>query len=72
MAEHPNDYQHRFAAYMERLVRLRTLLERDFHEDKITGLVVQPEYSGLFTDEEIDITRRRLDQLRYKWPDSST
>jgi Protein of unknown function DUF262 len=33
---HP-DTQPRFATYMERLVRLRAVLERDFHEDKITG-----------------------------------
>ncbi len=36
LSTHP-DTQHRFAAYMERLVRLRTILERDFHEEKITG-----------------------------------
>ena len=31
------DTQPRFATYMERLVRLRAMLEREFHEDKITG-----------------------------------
>lgn len=37
LSKHP-ETQHRFAAYMERLVRLRALLDREFHEDKITGL----------------------------------
>jgi hypothetical protein len=33
---HP-DTQPRIVAYMERLARLRQVLERDFHEEKITG-----------------------------------
>jgi hypothetical protein len=36
LSTHPETRQ-RFAAYMERLVRLRALLDREFHEDKITG-----------------------------------
>ena len=33
---HP-DTQPRIVSYMERLARLRQVLERDFHEEKITG-----------------------------------
>src|ERR1022692_1080580 len=36
LSSHP-ELQHRFATYMERLARLRALLDREFHEDKITG-----------------------------------
>ena len=36
LSGHP-DTQPRFATYMERLARLRGVLDRDFHEEKITG-----------------------------------
>jgi hypothetical protein len=36
LASHP-EMQPRFATYMERLARLRAVLDRDFHEEKITG-----------------------------------
>jgi hypothetical protein len=32
----------------------------------VEALVVKPEFAGLFTDEEIDIARQRLDQLGYR------
>ena len=41
------------------------LYERDRLDLTVEALVVKPEFASLFTDEEIDIARQRLDQLGY-------
>ncbi|GAA1190068.1 GmrSD restriction endonuclease domain-containing protein [Prauserella alba] len=64
--------------YVERLTRLRNLLERDFHEEKITG-------KNVSTDEVVDIFNRvnsggtkltkgdlALAKLCSDWPDART
>ena len=42
------------------------LYERGRLDLTVEALVVKPEFAGLFTDEEIDIARQRLDQLGYR------
>jgi hypothetical protein len=43
-----------------------TLYERGRLDLTVEALVVQPKFAGLFTDEEIEIARQRLDQLGYR------
>ena len=42
------------------------LYERGRLDLTVEALVVKPEFAGLFTDEEINIARQRLDQLGYR------
>ena len=42
------------------------LYERERLDLTVEALVVKPEFAGLFTDEEVDIARQRLDQLGYQ------
>jgi hypothetical protein len=42
------------------------LYERGRLDLTVEALVAKPEFAGLFTDEEIDIARQRLDQLGYR------
>ena len=42
------------------------LYERERLDLTVEALVVKPEFAGLFTDEEVDIARHRLDQLGYQ------
>ena len=50
LSSHP-ETQPNFAVYMERLARLRSVLDKDFHEDKITG-------EDRTVDEVVDIFNR--------------
>jgi Protein of unknown function DUF262 len=43
-----------------------TLYERGRLDLTVEALVIQPKFAGLFTDEEIDIARQRLNQLGYR------
>ena len=43
-----------------------TLYERGRLDLTVEALVIQPKFASLFTDEEIDIARQRLDQLGYR------
>ena len=42
------------------------LYERDRLDLTVEALVIQPKFASLFTDEELDIARQRLDQLGYR------
>ena len=42
------------------------LYERGRLDLTVEALVIQPKFASLFTDEEIDIARQRLDQLGYR------
>jgi hypothetical protein len=42
------------------------LYERGRLDLTVEALVIQPKFTSLFTDEELDIARQRLDQLGYR------
>ena len=42
------------------------MYERDRLDLTVEALVIQPKFASLFTDEELDIARQRLDQLGYR------
>jgi hypothetical protein len=43
------------------------LYERGRLDLTVEALVVQPQFANLFTAQEIEIARQRLDQLGYRW-----
>jgi hypothetical protein len=60
------DTAHRLLASSEISTGFAALYERGRLDLTVEALVVKPEFAGLFSDEEIDIARRRLDQLGYR------
>ena len=56
----------RLLASTEASTGFTALYERGRLDLTVEALVVKPEFASLFTDDEIDIARQRLDQLGYR------
>jgi hypothetical protein len=56
---------HRLLAATELSSGFTALFERGRLDLTVEALVVRPKYADLFTEEELDIAQRRLDQLGY-------